>query len=196
MWGLSHFSICSYYIDIYNWLFFYIPECDMLRLVLAKCVNLVKHCISHWYLLPTVPYDFLSCCQNHKVITALLVATWSQTNITLCYSFLVAVGCLILMHLTVLSILQSYMLFVIQVFSVQNTLRIIVIDTPALVENQFNILPILIISWIFINFFILWKGMLCLISLIFSFAYLILHFILGTCSLALIKFTLSLPGIS
>ena len=85
LWGISWFPINYCEIELSNKLDFYVPEGDMLWLVLTKCVHLVDLCIRHWHLIPTVPCDLLPYHQTHKAITALSVTTWSYKNSTLSY---------------------------------------------------------------------------------------------------------------
>ena len=85
----------------------------LLCLVGANSVDVRDHCIWHRYNIPTAPNVFLSCIERHTFKDALQVSTGPKRNGALCYGFLAIARSIFLMHITVLSNLETQLFFVI-----------------------------------------------------------------------------------
>ena len=61
-----------------------------------------------------MPNNFLSCVAYHKFKSALQVSTGTKKNVTLCYGVLAIVRIILLVHLAVLSNMETQVFLVIE----------------------------------------------------------------------------------
>ena len=104
----------SWYFNVAYWTSASIGKNQLLWLVAAKSVDARDHCIWHRDKIPTTPKMFPSCVERHKLDAALQVSTGPNQNGAFCSGVLAVARSILLMHLTVLSDLETQVFFVIE----------------------------------------------------------------------------------
>ena len=90
-----------------NWTSVSIGKTQFLYLFAAKSVDLSDHCIRHWDKIPTAPNNFIFCVERHKFKAAMQVSTGPKLNGALFSRVLTIARSIFLVHLTVLSNLET-----------------------------------------------------------------------------------------
>jgi hypothetical protein len=80
---------------------------ELLWLIASQRVHTCDHCIRHRNHISTSPNDFLSTAQSHKFESALQVSAWPQTDCSFRFGPLTVARGILLVHLTVLSDLET-----------------------------------------------------------------------------------------
>ena len=107
-------SVHSWDFNVADWTSTSIGKIQLLWLIASKSVDARDHCIWHRDIIPTTPNKFLSCVELHKFEAALQVSTGPKRNGALCYGVLAVARSIFLVHLKLLSNLETQVFFVIE----------------------------------------------------------------------------------
>ena len=104
----------SWDFDVADWTSASIGKNKFLWLVAAKSVVAPDHFVCHWYNVPTTHNNFISYVERHKFKATLQVSTGTKQNGAICYWVMAIARSILLMHLTVLSDMETRLFFVIE----------------------------------------------------------------------------------
>ena len=93
--------------DVADWMSVSVGKNQLLGLVASESVELSDHCIRHWDKIPTAPNNFIFCVERHKFKAAMHVSTGPKLNGALFSRVLTIARSIFLVHLTVLSNLET-----------------------------------------------------------------------------------------